>query len=310
MNQTKIQQVVLWGCLEPSCIFQGFYKAFQHMGYNTWWLEEDASNSNMDWTGTLFLVSSNHGQAIPCRTDCYYVCFQTQPTGSIPKENVVLWKVDQNFSSSRMEKVDFGNDWEYVSFGETFLSFHSLWASDLLPMEIEANMQQAHVFENNKDNPIFHVGTFSKTWSSFKNVCDRHHVPICHYESESDLQEWECPVRGSKMLSQNSKFCVSLQDADEIICKYIPCSVFRHIGFGRMVMTNNYYVFQTFSRQLIYGKNVEDVFQKAMAFERTDNPEKMKRLLPLMATVRDHHTYINRIQSLQSFLKGYTRFVL
>ena len=59
METFNIKKVIIWG-LEPnshthSYIHESFFRAFQYLGYETYWVS-DCSDQNIDYTGTLFIV--------------------------------------------------------------------------------------------------------------------------------------------------------------------------------------------------------------------------------------------------------------
>ena len=53
-----------------------------------------------------------------------------------------------------------------------------------------------------------------------------------------------------------------------------------------------WYFIEIFDYRLIYGTNIDETLDKAKEFNDTDS------VIELMEYVRDHHTYINRINSI------------
>jgi predicted TIM-barrel fold metal-dependent hydrolase len=62
-----------------------------------------------------------------------------------------------------------------------------------------------------------------------------------------------------------------------------------------MGLTNNKVVNELFDNKLIYSDNINELMKMGIQFEKLNQKEKLKRLIPLMEDVRDNHTYLNRI---------------
>ena len=56
--KNKIKRVVVYGHFvgSHSYIHQGYYKAFQYMGYETHWIRDIKELGDIDLSGTLFYV--------------------------------------------------------------------------------------------------------------------------------------------------------------------------------------------------------------------------------------------------------------
>jgi hypothetical protein len=71
------QQVIIWGFKlyshTHSYIHGAFFKAFQHLGYKTLWLDHHDDLSSYTFENTLFLTAGCAEEGIPVRNDAYYV---------------------------------------------------------------------------------------------------------------------------------------------------------------------------------------------------------------------------------------------
>src|SRR6185437_7490741 len=73
----QFKKVVLWGYKlhshTHSYIHWGFFRAFKHLGYETYWLDDQDDVSKIDFSGALFITIEDASKKIPMRHDCYYV---------------------------------------------------------------------------------------------------------------------------------------------------------------------------------------------------------------------------------------------
>jgi hypothetical protein len=70
-----------------------------------------------------------------------------------------------------------------------------------------------------------------------------------------------------------------------------------------MGMTNSERVNELFGNRLLYDSNVSTLMDMGVEFEQKSEEERKKILVPLMEYVRDHHTYLNRIELILNFLE-------
>jgi len=53
----------------------------------------------------------------------------------------------------------------------------------------------------------------------------------------------------------------------------------------------------------LYHSNIHELMRMGVEFEQRPVEEKRKIMVPLMEYVRDHHTYLNRVELLLSSLR-------
>ena len=75
-----------------------------------------------------------------------------------------------------------------------------------------------------------------------------------------------------------------------------------------MGITNNPFVQELFDNKLIYDSNLVNALNKGIQFEKQKNKNEIVK--ELMETVRDNHTYLNRVNTIGLFIKNYTSFSL
>ena len=70
-------KVIIWGhklhSHTQSYIHNGFYKGFKHMGFETYWFDDNDDIRNFDFSESLFVTEGQVDEKIPIREDCYYV---------------------------------------------------------------------------------------------------------------------------------------------------------------------------------------------------------------------------------------------
>jgi hypothetical protein len=78
-----VKNVVLWGhklhSHTHSYIHWGFSRAFKHLGYNVYWLDNSDNVANLDLANSLFITEGQVDQKIPIRCDCYYIIHNCKP---------------------------------------------------------------------------------------------------------------------------------------------------------------------------------------------------------------------------------------
>jgi hypothetical protein len=109
-------------------------------------------------------------------------------------------------------------------------------------------------------------------------------------------------------LIQRSLISPALQDDLQVQYKYIPCRIFKNISYGKMGLTNNEFVYELLNKKIIYNSDIRELFIKGIEFEiRGDKNDIIKEL---MTYVKHNHTYLNRISTIQKYIKQYTSFEL
>lgn len=75
--KVNFSKIVVWGfplhSHTHSYIFFSFVKAFKHLGYDTYWLNNDSDISNLNFENSLFLTEYQVEQKIPVLNSCKYV---------------------------------------------------------------------------------------------------------------------------------------------------------------------------------------------------------------------------------------------
>lgn len=303
LTAIEFDQVVLWGhklhTHTHSYIHNGFSIAFQYLGYPVLWLDDQDEVSDIDFARTLFITEGQVDKNIPLRDDCYYIlhnCYSPKYDLLFLTNHAMRMQVytDPILTYPGIKKLA---ECIYADFEENTL--YMPWATDLLPEEIEVN-------KNNLKLPllsrkIYWVGTIggglygnNKELNLFKKACEKsgiefiHNDPWAHGVSIEQNIEW----------IQNSYIAPAIVGSWQSKMGYIPCRIFKNISYGHLGVTNSYRVWKLFNQKIVYNKNTYLLFYEAT---RKLHSVTLAEVKELMDFVKDHHTYINRIDSLLKF---------
>jgi len=323
MEKIQIKQVVLWGhklhTHTHSYIHNAFFRTFQHLGYKTTWYDDEDDVNDIDFSFSLFITEHQVNKKIPCRQDCLYLSHYVDEGDypGVPKDNIIILKVsprdfyenDKDMGKNyNYTQLLYGTKYEYQSFIDGYQCLYMFWATDLLPDEINKNIQLLPLIES-KQKSIFFVGSITEVWYNFIQECKRVNIDFYHYGASFKKDSIRNKtVEENVKLIQDSVVAPALQDRNQLKSKYIPCRIFKNISYGKMGMTNNPIVYQLFDRQILYHHDTSELLKKGLQFEK--DPQKNKHITRLMEYVRDNHTYLNRIHTITKFISEYTEFIL
>ena len=174
------------------------------------------------------------------------------------------------------------------------------WATDLLPYEIDQIKSQFKLRDQQKKEAVF-IGKFGKYGNikfqnidkidTFKKACNQLGIYFtCHKGIDNDV---------SINLIKNAYLAPALQGQWQCETGYIPCRIFKNISYGQLGVTNNKTVFELFNKKIVYHSNPYQLCLDAHARMQTITKEE---IFEQMDFVRDHHTYLNRIDQLLKFI--------
>jgi hypothetical protein len=293
-----IRQVVLWGhklhSHTHSYIHNGFYLAFQHMGYTTLWLDNSDDISSIDFSKSFFITEGQVDQNIPIVSDSYYVLHNCdmKKYEVLPISNYMVLQVyTHDVITKHMADLI---DKETLSYYKNNCLW-TTWATDLFPNEINANIELVKTNALPTENMVVFVGSFIHQWYHVKHFCDYYNIPFTHY---GGYNHNNLSVSDNIALVQKSLLAPSIQCDWQCDNGYIPCRIFKNISYGKMGITNNPTVFEMFNQQVVFDRDINNLLCKGLDFEKLSVDEKNSKVIPLMELVRDKHTYINRIQGL------------
>jgi hypothetical protein len=318
----NINKVIIWGheLHDDTDIYihNGFFIAFQHMGYKTYWLTD--SNESIDFNNTLFLTHGPVSTNIPINDTSIYLFHNVDIVSmennrvlpknhlylskrhgcGIKNENIVRFQVYTKDCIGRDKKNEKHKYHYFLEPPNACIYFP--WATDLLPNEINENIEKMTNIISKRE--IHLIGSMTKPWYLLSQECKKKNIPFYQYGSSFDVKSGKNKsIQDNIKLVQESIVAPALQSEWQVGSEYIPCRIFKNISYGKMGVTNNPTVNELFDGRLICTDKIEELLQQGIAFE--ENPCKQFIVKELMEYVRDNHTYINRIQTIMEYLEKY-----
>lgn len=292
-------KVVIWGhklhSHTHSYIHNAFYRAFQYMGYPTYWFDKNDNVSEFDFSNALFITEGQVDQNIPVRDDCRYILHNCNPRKYqtlLTNGKCINLQVYTDDVANRPGLIKI-EDCIYQDLAGKLI--YMPWATDLLPHEIEQlkkNIPQ-------KSNTVYWIGTVgggqfgnNTQINPFIRACSENKIQFRHTINRS--------VEENISLIRTSYMAPAIVGDWQQKVGYIPCRIFKNISYGQMGVTNSKTVYELFQKKIVYNPNTYQLFYDAQKRLKT---LKQEELFELMDFVKTKHTYLNRIQTLLYFLK-------
>lgn len=284
-------KIILWGhklhTHTHSYIHFGFYRAFKHLGYDVLWLDED-DDLNIDLSNSLFITEGQVDKNIPLLEDCTYIlhnCNGDKYKNIKKKYNM------QVITKTSLNTYNFKKLSDYAFYcGDCFTI---CWATDLLPEEIDININKVKNDEIISKKQLNFIGLPTGPWDDVLIWCINNDIKYTRYGGFGNNIDMDTHIK----LIQESIIAPAIQEEWQVENGYIPCRIFKNISYGKMGITNNSFVNELFNNELIYDTDIHKLLDKSLQFNDKN------KLIELMIYVRDNHTYINRIYSLFEFLE-------
>jgi len=319
-------KIIIWGyplySHTHSYIHDAFYKAFKHLGYDTYWFHDNEYPENFDWDDCVFWTEGFADKNIPLnKTSTYFVHVCPDPAKYINAKVKRfidvrynhLWHSDHNYNyvldKSKVEKVgpccyfkkkkdrriQVLNDHQQYWI-EDYDKFYVTWATNLLPHEFDFED-----INHPRENKIYFSGNISahgrcENYSSFEpflKECRKNNVEFIHNDPFAN------PLSNEEVILRTKKSIlgVDIRGPEHLRNGYVPCRVFKSISWGHLGMTNSPEVYNELEGYCILQKNTSQLFYDAME-KRTD----YKYITNAMKYVQENHTYVNRVKTIMSLL--------
>lgn len=303
------KKVILWGHKLHTNTFSyinaGFYRAFQHLGYDIYWFDNNDDLRNFDFSNSLFITEGQVDQKIPLRKDCFYIlhnCDGNKYTQLTSLGHTIILQVYTHDCIERnVTWIDDCMCYDMAA-GVIYLP----WATDLLPHEIEQNKQKTRTAK--RKNEIVYIGAFG---DGIRIFGDRIYgnidqiTPFLKAAAENNIsfnhvRECSCSMETNIDLVQSAYMAPAIQGQWQVKKGYIPCRIFKNISYGAFGITNSKTVYDLFHGKIIYNPDEYQLFYDAK--EKIDNLN-LNELYELMDFVKEKHTYINRIHDMLWFFE-------
>lgn len=305
-------------------IHQGYFKAAETLGYETYWLDNFDTVNPSFFENSIILTEGWENDNLPiCKNSFYFIHHFGDKTKNKRFNHNIKYVCNDNrvfdlrFYCQTFE--DCNQKWS-VSFDslqrinycacleslDGYKALYQPWATDLLPNEIDFDSINKY-----SENVIYFVGTVGKitedepfwgrkmdSWDKlmrFKQACDENNIPfrIIDYTHEKNRLSCEDYISTYK----KSLLCPDIRNQHKLEVGYIPCRVFKSISYGRLGMTDSETVHKFFNQLTAYHYDPYHLFYEGMKYK--DDIHKIRESMKL---VKDHHTYINRIKTLETCL--------
>lgn len=302
VKKMKFNKVVIYGhklySHTHSYPHHGYFKAFKHLGYDTLWVDDKDNLSNINFDNCLFLTEGQVCSKIPINRSSKYILHNCD--GSKFSDIDVANKINLQFfhkdvASRGLTKI---NEHTYVGHDVV----HQAWATDLLPHEFSEN--DAHNEVNNRE--CYWAGSIDDGTSQFQNgtelnpffnECRKNNIRV------TLINPWSKPATPEENRNKvhNSFLAPTIQGPWQRDDYYVPCRIFKNISYGHMGITNNSFVNKLFGDKLVYSENTVELFHKSI--QKKKDPNCINEIKELIKEVKEHHTYINRINSILDCFK-------
>lgn len=302
MIEQKIKRFVAWGhklhTHTHSYIHNAFIRAFQHLGYPTLWLDKNDDISGIDFEDSLFLTEGQVCENIPVLPSCYYILHNIAGTkydnyfNSVPSKHILILQVFTTDVSNRITKKCMA-PFVYQEIGGNGLSMP--WGTDLLPHEIDENIRQFDTIVPASPPELNFVGMPIQPWDTVQNYCKNHGII---YNQVGGFSNNNVNVNDNITLIKRSIVAPAVQQEWQVEHGYIPCRIFKNISYGKMGMTNNETVYHLFGNNILYSSDINQLMEMGLQFESQSMEYKKEKIVSLMEFVRDHHTYLSRIEAI------------
>lgn len=302
--ETTPKKFVVWGhphyTHTHSYIHYGFYKAAKYLGWDVDWLDNTPENEiklkNTDTNGWLFLTEGQVDSRIPINPNAFYILHNCNGSKyvSVSLKNILIIQVFTTDVITRNVVPINNNNFElWQSDGNVF---YMPWATDILPEEINENIKNLKLKDNGE--AIF-LGTYGggihgncNEIDLFRRKCNEKNIPFNLIPSTNINQEKSIEIL------KNGFITPSIVGSWQKEQGYIPCRIFKTISYGQLGVTNCKNAYELLNKLCVYNENESDLVDNAL--EKINDFELRVKSMEL---VRDKHTYLSRINSLQDIFK-------
>jgi hypothetical protein len=324
-------KVIIWGfplySHTHSFVHYGWYRAFKHLGYDTYWFHDRDYPQDFDFSNALFISEGYADNNIPINSSSiYYIHICINPQKYLEKNARLIdlrhsvrflqdFSYDYEMDIQSLEKLDDFIYYEknacdlalrekYRNNISGYEALYIIWATDLLPEEID----HANIYKP-KENKIYNIGS---VWhsnrfeiSEFEDECKQNNIEFVKKNPWREITSIEDNIKMIQLsyIAPDIRGCGPISDecilsrSNHLATGYIPCRIFKNISYGQLGATNSWAVNKLFKNMTIYTSDVRDLFHKAKK-ER----ENYSLIKEQMDFVKTNHTYINRANNLLSII--------
>lgn len=310
---SKYKKVVIWGyplhSHTHSYIHAAFYKAFKHLGYETYWFDDITHPQGFDYSNTLFLASTTgHEKYITLDASSTYILHNVDAQRYVEAGCKIFFiqvytnDLYNNVAAENLQKI---TDYTILARFNDVNCLYMPWATDLLPHEIDINNATNNM---DKVGKCVWIGSYGGNINDqfqngselipYFNACEKEGIGLHR------VDPWSTPISFEENVSliRNAYLAPSSNGKWQKDQDYLPCRLFKNISYGHFGITNNAFAKQIFGDVVIYASDPVELFQKSI--EAKNSPGALDMIKGAMSRVATQHTYINRINDILNALEN------
>ena len=218
----EIKKIIIWGnklhTHTHSYIHAAFFKAFKHLGYETYWFDDNDSIRDFDFNNSFFLSHGHYLQKMPINNTSFYFLHNTDKKyhSKIPIERKLVFQVYTTDCIGR-DTPDRDRPFHYFTQSAEQNIVYFPWASDLLPEEIQENKKDLKNIKTT--NNLYFVGTGTDAWGKFSKICRKNRIRF--------IRKAHVSFEENKKLIQQSIISPAIQFKWQVEKEYIPCRILK-----------------------------------------------------------------------------------
>lgn len=303
-------KVIIWGyplhTHTHSYTHIAVYRAFEHLGYETYWFHDDEYPEDFDYDNCVFFTEGFADKKIPLRnTSTYYVhvCVNPQKYLGKVKKLIDVRYLQQSMDNDNYDFVLNRDDCDVLDTGVLYDRTHKeydityvAWGTNLLPHEIDFDWVNIQ-----RDKTYYFLGSISTTGRFVNAPYIEQFAECCAKVGVETVinNPWINPIddETNKILTQKSFMCPDFRNETHKKWGYIGCRLMKAISFGQIGMTNSKISQEFVDDSVLYSESIPELFE--LGLKHMNDKE---RILHQMRVVQEKHTWLNRIEGLVRLL--------
>ena len=319
-------KIIIWGAKLNTGHTHGFihescYKASKRLGLETYWLDNrdnvDACffDNSIVITEQWLVFQNQYSNRMPLNKSATYFVHYLGNKGPVegnPGIEMYFGKVkkiidfrfnskfgwgsngveDKNynykFEPDKYEKI---SDVSFYEKSDLCDKFYSIWATDLLPHEI--NFEDRF---SKQEKRAFFCGTIrddnSSYFQGFIDKCKKNDIQFIY----NNPWQNQMPTNIIRNYVKTSLLPLDLRPANHLANGYIACRPIKNVSYGSIPITNSETIRDFFNGDCAYSDDSSKLFD--IAIDMQNSPKTKDLILHHMENIKKNHTYMNRIKDI------------
>ena len=322
----KHDKIIIWGAKfdtghTHAFVHDAIFRAGKYLEIPIYWLDnrdnltEDFFDNSLIISEQWLVFANGASNRLPLRNTSTYIIHYLGNKGNVdgnPGADMYLGRVgklidfrfscnwgvdgieDKNYAYKfEKEKYYPISDISFIERRNDYDRFYSMWATDLLPNEIDFESRMSSFKE---PKYAFFGGTIrednQEMFIPFIEECKRNQINFI-YNSP-----WQNPlsIEHMRTLVNQSFLPLDARPRNHLANGYISCRAIKNVSYGSLCLTNSKQTFDFFDGEAAFAENTKDLFY--VAKEMQHNPKTKDLILNQMKKIRDKHTYVNRLKDM------------